>query len=139
MKRLVITFSVTAAIVGVAAGCSRDSGNRIPTGAELKGTWNQTGAGYEGGVLDTDLDRKIVITAADGQGFTGFKEHSKPGATAQKETLNGVVGVDGDILMTDDDGFFRGRLVDGKIQGQYAEVGKDSAALNIVLEKQPTA
>lgn len=138
MKPVIFALvAVTASVVvGVTAGCSGTTSSRIPTGADLKGTWNQTGTGFEQGAQANWDNQKVVITEAAGQGFTGFKEYVKPGQPPKKEALNGVVGVDGDILITDEDGIFRGRLVDGKIQGQYAEAGADSTAFNVELNKQ---
>jgi len=54
----------------------------------------------------------------------------------QREVVNGVIGVNGDVLIVDDDGTFEGRLVDGKLQGQYAEVGDDAAAINVELTRK---
>ncbi|MBE35137.1 MAG: hypothetical protein CMI16_06235 [Opitutaceae bacterium] len=78
----------------------------------------------------------MVIEEASGQGFTGFKEYAREGEQPQMETVNGVIGVNGNILIVDDDGKFEGRLVDGKLQGQYAEVGDDAAAINVVLTRK---
>lgn len=138
MKHLIATVAVLGVAVAVAAtaGCSGSSATKIPTGAELKGTWSQSGSGYGMGVPDIWQDVTVVVTEADGQAFTGFKEHAERDQAPKKETVNGVVGVDGDILITDEDGIFRGRLVDGKIVGQYAEVGPDNAALNVELVRK---
>jgi hypothetical protein len=50
--------------------------------------------------------------------------------------VNGVIATNGDILITDEDGVFRGRLEDGTILGQYAETGDDAAAINVELIRQ---
>lgn len=139
----VVCVGAAAAIVAVAAGCGADtstSSTTVPTGADLKGTWVQDGDGYERGERVTPENQMaratVVIAEADGQGFTGYKEYTDPGEPPTKEMLYGVVGVDGDILITDEDGYFTGRLVDGKIRGQYAEIGNDPAALNMELSRQ---
>ena len=107
-----VLIAVNAAVVvGLTAACGGTTAGKIPTGADLKGTWNQTGAGYERGAQATWDNQKVVITEATGQGFTGFKEYVKPG-------------------------IFRGRLVDGKIRGQYAEAGADSTAFNVEFDRQ---
>ena len=40
-----------------------------------------------------------------------------------------------DILIVDEDGLFEGRLVDGRMQGQYAEIGDDATAINLELSR----
>ena len=143
MKQTISAFvvvSAAGAMIAVASGCSTAPSTSVPTGADLKGTWTQAGDGYEGGVRVTPenkgFEATVVIEQSDGQGFTGYKEHTDPGQKPQREQLNGVVGVDGDILITDEDGYFRARLVDGKIRGQYGEAGKDGAAVNVELTRQ---
>ena len=129
-----------SAVVALASGCSAAPSITVPTGADLKGTWIQAGDGYERGVRVTPenkgFEATVVIAEADGQGFTGYKEHTDPGESPQREVVHGVIGLDGDILITDEDGFFTGKLVDGKIRGQYAEIGKDAAAINVELSRQ---
>ena len=129
-----------SAVVALASGCSAAPSTTVPTGADLKGTWIQAGDGYERGVRVTPenkgFEATVVIAEADGQGFTGYKEHTDPGENPQREVVHGVIGLDGDILITDEDGFFTGKLVDGKIRGQYAEIGKDAAAINVELSRQ---
>ena len=141
MKHTISAFACAAgAVIAVTCGCSADHSAKVPTGADLKGTWIQAGDGYERGIRVTPenkgFEATVVITEADGQGFTGYKEHTDPGEKPQREVLHGVVGLDGDILITDEDGSYRGKLVDGKIKGQYAEVGKDAAAMNVELSRQ---
>ncbi|MFM8598614.1 MAG: hypothetical protein ACKOB8_06360 [Mycobacterium sp.] len=142
MKHTIFALAAgaAAAFLAVAAGCSANPSTKVPTGADLRGTWIQAGDGYEQGVRVTPenkgFEATVVIAEADGQGFTGYKEHTDPGEPPQKEVLHGVVGLDGEILITDEDGFFTGKLVDGKIRGQYAETGKDAAAINVELSRQ---
>jgi hypothetical protein len=108
----------------------------VPAGADLQGTWAQTGAGFERG-RSVNWAQKVVIDKADGQGFAGFKQYSQDGGPTHRESINGVIGLDGHILFVDDDGTFQGRLFKGKLQGQYAEVGKDPAAVNLTLQRVP--
>jgi hypothetical protein len=125
--------AATAAAVLLTPGCAAGGTAEAPTGAELEGTWVQNGAGFEKGVPVTWNDQKVVIEKADGQGFTGYKEYTREGEPPQREIINGVVGTDGRILITDEDGLFDGRLSDGKITGQYAETGDDAGAINVEL------
>ena len=124
---------VAAAIIMTAISCSSI---QVPKGEDLKGTWSQTGAGYENGRPVTWENQTVVIEMAYGQGFTGFKEYEWESEGMQREVVNGVIGVNGDVLIVDDDGTFEGRLVDGKLQGQYAEVGDDAAAINVELTRK---
>lgn len=142
MKHTISCFAAcaAAAIIAVVSGCDANPSTKVPTAADLKGTWIQAGDGYERGVRVTPenkgFEATVVIAEADGRGFTGYKEHTDPGQPTQREMLHGVVGLDGEILITDEDGFFTGKLVDGKIRGQYAEIGKDAAAINVELSRQ---
>ena len=136
-----IAALAAAASITIAAGCGSSSDSaEVPTGADLKGTWIQAGDGYERGVRVTPENQgfaaTVVIAEADGQGFTGYKEYTDPGEKPQREVLHGVIGLDGDILITDEDGFFTGKLLDGKIRGQFAEIGSDAAAINVELSRQ---
>lgn len=69
-------------------------------------------------------------------GFAGYKEYTREGEKPQKEIVNGVIGIDGNIVIVDDDGTFEGRLIDGKLQGQYVEVGEDATAINLVISRK---
>ncbi len=132
-KRQLGAIGAVAALLTIAS-CS--SLPVIPAGSDFQGTWTQTGAGYENGSPVTWENQTLVIEKADGQGFTGFKEYTRDGEQPQKEIVNGVIGINGDVLIVDEDGKFEGRLVNGKLQGQYAEVGVDAAAINVELAKQ---
>jgi len=145
-----ISIAVTALVITAVAGCGADTSAPeataassvttasapVPTGADLKGTWIQAGAGYAKGAPVTWENQTVVIEKADGQGFAGFKEYKNEGEPPQKENVDGVIGLDGNILIVDDDGTFQGRLIDGKIQGQYAEVGNDSVAMNLEISRK---
>lgn len=135
MRRTISTAfaAVGAAVVVITVGArGADSSAQVPTGEDLKGTWAQSGAGYEKGTSVIWENQTVVIEEADGQGFAGHKEYTPP----QKENVNGVVGPDGSVLIVDEDGTFQGRLVDGKLQGQYAGVGGDAAAINVELARK---
>lgn len=135
IRSTALTAAAAVVLVALGAGCQADSSDSVPTGAELIGTWAQNGAGYEQGSPSAWEDQTVVIESADGQGFTGYKEYTSDDGGAQREIVNGVVGTDGEILIVDEDGFFRGRLDDGAILGQYVEVGADSAAMNVELTR----
>lgn len=123
--------------VGVVGGCGAENSAKVPAAKDLIGTWAQTGAGYEEGKPVTWKDQTLVLEAAEGQGFTGFKEYHNAGEDPQKEVVNGAVGVNGDIRIADEDGYLVGRLVDGKILGQYIEVAKgESQVLNVELVRK---
>lgn len=131
---LAIAGATTA--IALATGCgSSDSSVEVPTGADLKGTWTiQSSEGFEKGKPATlSPDGRLVITLAKGQGFGGYKTYTDAdeGGAAVKETLNGAIAPDGDILYVDEDGFFEGVLEDGVMTGQYTEVGADGTAMNV--------
>ncbi|AQT80280.1 hypothetical protein B1R94_14930 [Mycolicibacterium litorale] len=135
MNRAVFATLGTVAALTVGA-CSTHSAAPAPTGSDLKGTWVQSGAGFEKGGPVTWVNQTVVIDKAEGQGFAGYKEYTREGEQPQRETVNGVVSSDGDILITDNDGTFRGKLVNGTVTGQYAEMGPDGAAMNVELTKK---
>jgi hypothetical protein len=137
MKLLISTALAALLTAGAVSGCGAETSAKIPAAKDLIGTWAQTGAGYEEGTPVTWKDQTLVVEAAEGQGFVGFKEYHNEGEDPQKEVINGAVGVDGDIRIADDDGFFVGRLVDGKILGQFTKVAKgESQVLNVELVRQ---
>lgn len=127
------TAASAAAVMITVASCASVE---VPAGDDLKGTWSQTGAGYERGGPVTWENQTVVIEKATGQGFAGFKEYTREGEQPQKETVNGVIGLDGNVLIVDEDGTFNGRLVGGKLKGQYAEIGDDAAAINVELTRK---
>jgi hypothetical protein len=137
MKLLISTALAALLTVGGLSGCSADTSAKVPAAKELVGTWAQKAAGYEEGEPVVWKDQTLVIEKSEGQGFGGFKDYHNEGEDPQKEIVNGAVGVDGDIRIVDEDGFFTGRLVDGKILGQYIEVKKgESQVLNVELARQ---
>lgn len=135
MKPTISAVFGAAVTVAVLVGCTTGTAEKVPTGADLKGTWDQTGFGYELGKAATWEDQTVVIEGAEGQGFGGFKEYLE-GEGLKREIINGVVGVDGEILIVDEDGIFEGRLVDGKIVGRYAETGAEHGAINVELVRK---
>lgn len=137
MRHWTVTVLALLLTVGAIAGCAADSAAKVPAAKDLIGEWAQTGAGYEEGAHVTWSNQMLVIEEAEGQAFVGFKEYTNEGEAPQKEVVNGAVGVDGDIRIADEDGFFAGRLVDGKILGQYVEVTKgESQVLNVELTRK---
>jgi hypothetical protein len=137
MKLQIPTVFLALLAIGVVSGCGVEKSATVPAAKDLIGTWDQTGAGFEEGKPVTWKDQKLVVEKAEGQGFAGFKEYDNEGEDPRKELVNGAVGVDGDIRIVDEDGFFVGRLVDGKIRGQYVEVKKgESQVLNVELVRK---
>ena len=130
--RLTSTALVALLTAGAVSGCAAGTPAKVPAAKDLIGTWAQTGAGYEEGKPVTWKDQRLVVEATEGQAFVGFKEYDNEGEDPKKEVVNGAVGVDGDIRMADEDGFFVGRMADGKILGQYVEVKDgESQVLNV--------
>ena len=133
MRKLAAAIGVVTAtaVIGLAAGCGSDSEAAVPTGADVKGTYVQEGAGFDNGEPATWKDHTIVINAAEGQGFAGYKEYiSRSTGQKKRETFNGSIGVDGEVFVADGDGFYEGRFVDGSFVGEYVEFGKDQQVMN---------
>lgn len=136
--KLMKTAALAALLtVGAVSGCTAENSAKIPAAKDLIGTWSVTVAGFEGGKHESG-NSQWVVEAAEGQAFLGFKEYQDPGEDPQKEVLTGAVGVDGDIRIADTDGFFTGRMTDGKILGQYIETkdAADHAVLNVEMSRQ---
>ena len=131
-----ITATVAISALSTVVGCG-SSPAEIPAGEDLKGTWDQTGAGFEGGVPSIWEDQILVITTAVDQGFAGYKEYTKGDGKTVQETINSVISPTGVILITDRNGYFWGTLPNGVISGQDAgAVEDDSTAMNMVLTRQ---
>jgi hypothetical protein len=133
-RNKVFIVSVVVAMLAV-AGCGASESDETVSGADLEGTWIQSGAGFEKGEAITWSDQTIVIDTVEGAGFAGYKEYTLDGV-AQRETLNGVVGLDGEIFMSDEDGFYEGRFEDGAFVGEYVEIGEDSTAMNVTFTRE---
>lgn len=128
-----------AASITIAAGCGSSDSASVPTGADMKGTWVQAATGYDNGKLNSwkgDAAGNIVFDKADGQSFAGYKTYTPPEGGAVKETMQGVIAPDGEILITDGDGFYEGTLANGTFTGQYAESGADATAMNVTWTKK---
>lgn len=137
IQLLTSTALVALLTIGAVSGCAADTSAKIPAAKDLIGTWSVTQAGFEAGKYESG-NSQWVVEAAEGQAFVGFKEYQDPGEDPQKEVLNGAIGVDGDIRIADSDGFFAGRMKDGKIIGQYIEAkdAADSTVLNVELSRK---
>ena len=97
----------------------------------------QEGAGYENGKPTTWTAQTVVIDAADGQGFAGYKEYTPAdGGEPQRESFNGVIGLDGEVFIADADGFYEGQFEDGSFIGEYVEVGSDATAMNVTFTRE---
>ena len=74
--KLALAALPTAAAV---TACGAETATKIPAAKDLIGTWSQNGAGYEEGKPVTWKDQTLVVEAAEGQGFVGFKEYENEG------------------------------------------------------------
>lgn len=134
-----IAALAAAASITIAAGCGSSDSASVPTGADMKGTWVQTATGYDNGELDSwkgAAAGNIVFDKASGQSFTGYKTYTPPEGGPVKETMQGVIAPDGDILITDQDGFYEGTLENGTFTALYAETGDDATARNVTWTKK---
>ena len=136
-RRIAATIAAlgAAATMAVAAGCGSDSGS-VPTGEDMKGAYTSAGTGYEQGKALSWTGATMVIDMANGQAFAGTKSYVDGEGNKQSYAVNGVIDAEGDILITEPDGFFEGTYADGVITGQYAEVGDTAQAVNATFTKR---
>lgn len=139
---ILLSIAVAAALVTISAGCGESSGSsEVPSGADLEGTWIvKASAGYDQGKPSTfSDDSRLVIDKAEGQAFAGYKAYTddENGApTLVREVVNGAIAANGEILITDEDGFFEGTLQDGVMTGRYAELGEDNTAMTVEYARE---
>jgi len=127
----VIGMGVAALLV---SGCADGSGEEFSV-SDLEGTWIQSGKGFEQGQSITWDNQKIVIETTDESGFAGYKEFTRDEGL-QRETLNGVLGPDGLVVISDTDGFYEGRFINGNFVGIYIETGEDSTVMNVTFVRE---
>lgn len=135
IRASIAALAVAASIT--IAGCGGSESADVITGADMKGTWAQTGTGYQSGKLTKWGTARITFDQADGQTFGGYKTFTpNDGGAPVKRTMQGVISPDGEILITDSDGFYEGTVENGVFTGDYAEMGDDAAAMSITMTKQ---
>ena len=127
----VIGMGVAALLI---SGCADGSGEEFSV-SDLEGTWIQSGKGFEQGQSITWDNQKIVIETTDESGFAGYKEFTRDEGL-QRETLNGVLGPDGLVVISDTDGFYEGRFINGNFVGIYIETGEDSTVMHVTFVRE---
>ena len=132
MRRILLV--ALPVIVVIFAGCGEDSGV-----TSLEGTWVGSGSGYNSGVYE-ERTAKLVITEVreDENVFVGYKQISSEGEPfGPREIIQGAVGTDGRIFITDENGFILFELSEDTLEGQYLETGKkDGTVKNYKLVRE---
>ena len=132
MRRiLLITLPLATAVV---LGCGSES--EI---SSLKGTWIGTGSGFDGGAYQ-ERTVKLVITEVreDSDTFLGYDQaKGKGGSYGPKATIQGAIGEDGVISITDEDGYQFLKFSEDTLEGQYLEADpREGTAKNYTFERK---
>jgi hypothetical protein len=119
----------------LASGCVGQGHREYTDASKLIGKWSGQQNGFEMGKPVTK-DIKFEITEAKGNAFTGYKTGSWL-ADGQKELINGVIGEEGSIYISDEDGYTVGKIKpNGNIWLVYLEASKDdSSAIDSLVKK----
>lgn len=121
MHRILLIALPLVAAVTVACGSDSEI-------SSLKGTWIGTGSGFDGGSYQ-EITAKMVITEVreDSDTFLGQKQTKEKGETyGPKTTIRGVIGENGLISITDDDGYAFFEFSEDTLEGQYLEADPKS-------------
>ena len=109
------------------SGCAGQGHREHTDASKLIGKWSGQQNGFEMGKPVTK-DIKIEITEAKGNAFTGYKTGSWL-QDGQKELINGVIGEEGSIYISDEDGYTVGRIKpNDNIWLVYLEASEDDSS-----------
>ena len=135
VKRFFTHIALVSFFALLATGCAGQGHREHNNASKLIGKWTGQQNGFEMGKPVTK-DLKIEITEAKGNAFTGFKRGSWL-PDGQKELINGVIGDDGSIYISDEDGYTVGKIKsNGDIWLVYLEASKDdSSAKDSIIQK----
>jgi len=135
IKRFFTDIALVSFFALLATGCAGQGHRDHNNASKLIGKWTGQQNGFEMGKPVTK-DLKIEITEAKGNAFTGFKKGSWL-PEGQKELINGVIGDDGSIYISDEDGYTVGKIKsNGDIWLVYLEASKDdSSAKDSIIQK----
>ena len=135
IKRFFTDIALVSFFALLATGCAGQGHREHNNASKLIGKWTGQQNGFEMGKYVTK-DIKIEITEAKGNAFTGFKRGSWL-PDGQKELINGVIGDDGSIYISDEDGYTVGKIKsNGDIWLVYLEASKDdSSAKDSIIQK----
>ena len=119
----------------VASGCAGQGNRGYADASKLIGKWSGQQNGFEMG-KPVSKDIKFEITEAKGNAFTGYKTGSWL-PDGQKELINGVIGEEGSIYLSDEDGYTVGKIrPNGDIWLVYLEASKDDSSAKDSLVKK---
>ena len=135
VKRFLTRIALVSSFALLASGCARQEHREHTDASKLIGKWTGQQNGFEMGKPVTK-DIKFEITEAKGNAFTGYKRGSWL-PDGQKELINGVIGEEGLIYISDEDGYTVGKIKpNGDIWLVYLEASKDdSSAKDSIIQK----
>ena len=135
IKRFVTRIALVSSFALLASGCAGQGHREHIDASKLIGKWTGQQNGFEMGKPVTK-DIKFEITEAKGNAFTGYKRGSWL-PDGQKELINGVIGEEGLIYISDEDGYTVGKIKpNGDIWLVYLEASKDdSSAKDSIIQK----
>ena len=135
IKSFFTRIALVSCFALLASGCTGQRHRENNNASTLIGKWIGQQNGFEMGMPVTK-DIKIEITEAKGNAFTGYKRGSWL-PDGQKELINGVIGDDGSIYISDEDGYTVGKIKsNGDIWLVYLEASKDdSSAKDSIIQK----
>ena len=135
IKRFSAGIALVSFFALLASGCAGQGHRDFNNASNLIGRWTGQQNGFEMGKPVTK-DIKIEINEAKGNAFTGYKRGSWL-PDGQKELINGVIGDDGSIYISDEDGYTVGKIKsNGDIWIVYLEASKDDgSAKDSIIQK----
>jgi len=135
IKRIFARIALVSSLGLLASGCTGQGQSGHNDASKLIGRWSGQQNGFEMGKPVTH-DIKFEITEAKGNAFTGYKRGTWL-PDGQKELINGVIGEEGSIFISDEDGYTVGRIKsNGDIWLVYLEASKDdSSAKDSIIKK----
>ena len=135
IKRIFARIALVSSLGLLASGCTGQGQSGHNDASKLIGKWSGQQNGFEMGKPVTH-DIKFEITEAKGNAFTGYKRGTWL-PDGQKELINGLIGEEGSIYISDEDGYTIGKIKpNGDIWLVYLEASKDdSSAKDTIVQK----
>ena len=136
-KSFFTRIALASSFALLASGCAGQGNHEYRDASKLIGKWSGQQNGFEmGKPVTNDKDVKFEITEAKGNAFTGYKKGSWL-PDGQKELINGVIGEEGSIYISDEDGYTVGKIKpNGNICFVYLRAGKDDSSAKYSLVKK---
>ena len=135
IKRIFARIALVSSLGLLASGCTGQGQSGHNDASKLIGRWSGQQNGFEMGKPVTH-DIKFEITEAKGNAFTGYKRGTWL-PDGQKELINGLIGEEGSVYISDEDGYTVGKIMpNGDIWLVYLEASKDdNSAKDTIIQK----